>query len=140
MAKLPRKAPKVYPVAWITEGRWAGASPCGARETECDRALWFSARWATPCVGPPEDLHKRLASAITIISGPMPDGVGQPIDEVICPRCPHRGPCGGGPIARGCRTCRHVVADHGWFCSSWNDTPDIDVQRVGCDRWEQIEC
>lgn len=134
MARIPAKPKKekADPTAFILAGRWQGARTFDLRDSECPRAMWLAARWATDRAPP----VREPAGLIETVAGPCPTRLGGWPAEWLCPACPQRAVCAGEvEPAHGCRTCRHVTADGRWWCKLHDDEPDLDVQRHGCERW-----
>lgn len=142
MARLPKEKPVALsdPLQWIADGRWAGERRINLQDHECDRSMWFSARWATPRA--PAVKHARWAGLVNAIANrPTPpagleDGI---IVDLCCGPCAHRTVCGGVKSAVNCRTCRHVIAGGSWRCGIDGAQLDVDMQRAACDRWERFD-
>ncbi len=134
MAKIAKPVPPVDPNAWITDGKWSGAPCWSLHQSECDRAMWLTGRWATPRGAPPD--MTELGAARTI-AGPIPPKIdGWFAENFLCPSCPQAAACAGRvAVAVGCRTCRHVTADGRWHCTKHDIEPDAELQRVGCEDW-----
>lgn len=137
MARIPAAPEPVDPLGWILAGRWQGCGRFSLHDHECNRALWFSVRWATPAAPAlKQPAHLDLGPAL---DPAMPPTLSGPAFDAVCPGCPHETTCWGlAELAKGCRTCRHVEARGRWFCTLHGDEVETDLQRVGCDAWESI--
>lgn len=142
MARLPKEKPQPLPDPWkwVADGRWAGEPRFELQSHECPRAAWFAARWATDRAPALKNARAWDFKTMRSVKLPTPpDGVDGVIAELCCPNCFHRSVCGGAPLARNCRTCRHVIADGLWRCGVDQEELSPEQQRDGCNLWEECK-
>lgn len=142
MARLPKEKPAapVDPLAWVAEGRWAGERRINLQDHECERAMWFAGRWATPRA-PALKAVVWQDPVAALVAGPLPpEGVDGLAAELCCPTCVHFAVCAGAEPAVSCRTCVNIIfSDEGWVCSLDGAALDADTQRAACEAWERFE-
>lgn len=137
--EIPEPAPEL-PHAWITAYRWAGDKRVDIHSHECDRSTWYAARWAVPRGAALQNLSAFRPVGEIVAQREPPPRVEGIAAELLCGDCPQHAVCHGAPLPANCRTCRHVVADAGWFCGLYGDELDAAQQRAGCDAWEVVAC
>jgi hypothetical protein len=140
MARVPaakkEKAPPPDPLAFVTEGRWQGCGRFFLQDHECERSLWYSARWASAKAPAAKQLAPDNRTLATIAAKSPPERLAGTAGDLLCGSCPHLAVCWlGTPLARNCRTCARVEVRGAWFCTLHGDTIEPDLQRVGCEAW-----
>lgn len=102
----------------------------------------------------PEFADQYTERARSIVKSDLPPKrISEDASWFACKFCDYKRHCHGdekGTLSvpdKNCRTCKHVnltlmrdkegVETHVWRCRRWNANPPEDVQREGCDQWEQ---